>query len=247
MPKTAPAIDIENITVSYNDLLALESVTCTLEHGTICALIGTNGAGKSTLFRTIMGLITPDIGRVLIDGEPVDVARKRGAIGYMPQSEDIDRNFPISVREVVGMGRFTHEGATRKPSDADTAAIDNALQRLNLTELIERQIGQLSVGQRKRVFLARVIAQEASVLLLDEPFAGVDLGSAKLIIDLLHELAESGCAILVASHELQAIEALADTGVLLNRRVLFQGDIEEALRPENLTQAFMSLEFPGDA
>lgn len=233
-----PAIDLEHVTVHYGDVLALDDVSLRVDSGRVCGLIGMNGSGKSTLFKTIMGLVSPDTGTVRVDGGDPAVARKRSAIGYMPQNEDVDWNFPVSVRDVVLMGRYGREGLMRRPSAADRAAVDDALEQVGLTELAGRQIGQLSGGQRKRAFLARVIAQEARVLLLDEPFAGVDKRSESLIVQLLKSLAASGCAVLVSTHDLNALGDLADEAILLNRRVLLHGSVDEVLQPENLARAF---------
>lgn len=234
----APAIDVEHVTVHYGDVLALDDVSLRVDSGRVCGLIGMNGSGKSTLFKTIMGLVSPDAGTVRVDGGDLGVARKRSAIGYMPQNEDVDWNFPVSVRDVVLMGRYGREGQMRRAAAADRAAVDDALEQVGLTELAGRQIGQLSGGQRKRAFLARVIAQEARVLLLDEPFAGVDKRSEGLIVQLLKSLAASGCAVLVSTHDLNALADLADEAILLNRRVLLHGSVDEVLQPENLARAF---------
>ena len=191
-----PAILVENVTVHYGEVLALDSASLTLDAARICGLIGMNGSGKSTLFKVIMGMIKPDAGRVLISGQSPAKARKEGGIGYVPQSEDVDWQFPLSVRDVVMMGRYGHQGFTRRPSKADRAAVDLALDRVELSEFADRQIGQLSGGQKKRAFVARGIAQGATMMLLDEPFAGVDKRSEATITRLLRELAADGCTIL---------------------------------------------------
>ncbi|MFE6925521.1 metal ABC transporter ATP-binding protein [Nocardia sp. NPDC057663] len=235
---TAPVVEIQDVTVRYGDVLALDNVELTLKSGRVCGLIGMNGSGKSTLFKTIMGLVTPDRGRVLINGSPPAAARKAGSLGYVPQSEDVDWSFPLSVRDVVMTGRYGKMGFTRRASKADRTAVADALARVDLTDLADRQIGQLSGGQKKRTFVARGIAQEATILLLDEPFAGVDKRSEATITALLRELAADGATILVSTHDLHALPQLADEAVLLNRRVLEHGDPEVVLRPENLAKAF---------
>jgi len=232
------AIEVDDVVVRYGDVVALEGVSLTVEPGTVTGLIGVNGSGKSTLFATIMGQRRPDRGSVLIDGRPPREARRRGLVGYVPQSEAVDWAFPVSVRDVVMMGRYGHQGITRRARQVDRDAVASALQRVELTEYADRQIGQLSGGQRKRAFLARTIAQDARILLLDEPFAGVDKRSEATIVRLLKELAAAGDAILVSTHDLHALPALADDAVLLMRRVLFQGPVSEALRPERLALAF---------
>lgn len=235
---TSPAILVEDVNVHYGDVLALADTSLTLESGRVCGLIGMNGSGKSTLFKTIMGMVRPDSGRVLINGESPGKARKSGAIGYVPQSEDVDWAFPLSVRDVVMTGRYGHMGLTRHAKKADHDAVDHALERVELTEYAGRQIGQLSGGQKKRAFVARGIAQGATTLLLDEPFAGVDKRSEATITRLLRELAGDGATVLVSTHDLHALPDLADEAILLMRRVLMHGEPTEVLRPENLALAF---------
>ncbi|MFE3446324.1 metal ABC transporter ATP-binding protein [Nocardia sp. NPDC059180] len=232
------AIEVSDVTVHYGSVLALDAVDLTVESGRVCGLIGMNGSGKSTLFKTIMGLVTPDRGTVRIGGGTPTAARKAGVVGYVPQSEDVDWSFPLSVREVVTTGRYGRMGFTRRARRSDRDAVDHALERVELTELADRQIGQLSGGQRKRAFVARGIAQGATVLLLDEPFAGVDKRSEATITGLLRELAADGATVLVSTHDLHALPGLADEAVLLMRKVLMHGDPDEALRPESLALAF---------
>ncbi|WP_280233921.1 metal ABC transporter ATP-binding protein [Nocardia cyriacigeorgica] len=234
----ASAIEVRDVTVHYGAVLALDAVDLTVESGRVCGLIGMNGSGKSTLFKTIMGLVTPDRGTVRIGGGTPAAARKAGAVGYVPQSEDVDWSFPLSVREVVTTGRYGRMGFTRRARRSDREAVDYALERVELTDLADRQIGQLSGGQRKRAFVARGIAQGATVLLLDEPFAGVDKRSEATITGLLRELAADGVTVLVSTHDLHALPGLADEAVLLMRKVLMHGDPDEALRPESLALAF---------
>lgn len=232
------AIDVQGVTVRYGDVTALESVSLAVEAGRVTGLIGMNGSGKSTLFKTITGMLRPDAGRVLLDGAAPALARKRGLVGYVPQSEDVDWAFPVTVRDVVMMGRYGRLGFTRRPRRADELAVDEALERVELTGLADRQIGRLSGGQKKRAFVARGIAQDARILLLDEPFAGVDLRSEATISRLLRELADEGHAVLVSTHDLHALPRLADEAILLLHRVVFQGTVAQALEPEMLARAF---------
>jgi manganese transport system ATP-binding protein len=235
---SGPALDVVDVSVHYGDILALDSVSLRLEAGQVCGLIGINGSGKSTLFKTVMGLVRPDSGRVRIDGGDPAAARKNGLVGYVPQSEDVDWDFPVSVRDVVMMGRYGRMGVTRRPKRADRDAVNAALDRVELTGLADRQIGQLSGGQRKRAFVARGIAQDARLLLLDEPFAGVDRRSEQTISRLLLELAADGRTVLVSTHDLNALPRLAEQSVLLMTRVLVQGPTAEVLTPQNLARAF---------
>ncbi|MGW6655708.1 metal ABC transporter ATP-binding protein [Rhodococcus sp. NPDC055024] len=235
---TEQAIRVENVSVHYGEVHALDHVDLTLNSGSVCGLIGMNGSGKSTLFKVIMGMIKPDNGSVRIAGLDAAAARKSGRVGYVPQSEDVDWTFPISVRDVVMMGRYGHLGFLRRPRRADREAVAEALERVELTEFADRQIGQLSGGQKKRAFVARGIAQDASILLLDEPFAGVDKRSEATISTLLRELASDGRSILVSTHDLHAVPKLCDEAVLLMRKVLVHSDPDTVLQPENLALAF---------
>ncbi|MGD9991089.1 metal ABC transporter ATP-binding protein [Pseudonocardia sp.] len=235
---SAAAVEVDGLTVRYGPVVALDGVSLRLDPGTVCGLIGMNGSGKSTLFKSIMGLLRADAGRVRIAGHDPAVARRRGMVGYVPQAEAVDWSFPVSVRDVVTMGRYGRLGPLRRSHAADRVAVADALARVELTELADRQIGQLSGGQRKRAFVARGIAQGAEVLLLDEPFAGVDKRSEATMSALLADLAAAGCAVLIATHDLHALPALADEAVLLLRRVLLHGPVDEVLRPENLARAF---------
>ncbi|MBF4552388.1 metal ABC transporter ATP-binding protein [Pseudoclavibacter sp. VKM Ac-2888] len=234
----APAIEVDALTVHYGEVLALDRASLSIAPGRVCGLIGMNGSGKSTLFKSIMGVVRPDAGTVRILGGSSADARKRGSVSYVPQSEQVDWDFPLSVRDVVMTGRYGHLGITRRPRARDHSAVDAALERVELSELAGRQIGQLSGGQRKRAFVARGIAQEAEVLLLDEPFAGVDTRSQATMTSLLRELAGQGVCILIATHDLGSLPELADEAVLFNRRVLLHASPEEIIRPENLALAF---------
>lgn len=232
------AVDVRGVSVSFGDVTALRDATVQVPHGAVTALIGMNGSGKSTLFKTIMGVIVPDSGSVLIDGSTPRDARRRGAVAYVPQAEDVDWSFPVSVRDVVMMGRYGKQGPTRRPSRADQLAVDSALERVGLADLAGRQIGKLSGGQRKRTFVARGIAQDASVFLLDEPFAGVDKPSEATITEVLRDLAAEGRGVIVSTHDLAGLPGLASDVVLLRNRVLFHGDVAEGLEPRILARAF---------
>lgn len=237
-PGHAPALTVTNVSVRYGSVPALADVSLTLEAGRVTALIGMNGSGKSTLFNTIMGRVRPVTGGVRVFGMTSLQARRAGLVAYLPQSEAIDWDFPVSVREVVMTGRFGMLGPTRRPRAIDREAVTEALERVGLPHLATRQIGELSGGQRKRVFLARSIAQEARLLLLDEPFAGVDKDSEVSLVSLLHTLRDEGRGILISTHDLAGVPELSDEVVLLRNRVLFHGSVEEALHPDMIVRAF---------
>lgn len=233
-----PAIAVEDVSVRYGDVAALDGATVTVQPGRICGLIGMNGAGKSTLLKAVMGLVHPDRGTVRINGMDPQRARKSQVLGYVPQSEEVDWQFPVTVRDVVMMGRYGRMGLTRRPRVEDVEAVNRALARTHLEDFASRQIGQLSGGQKKRAFIARGIAQGASIMLLDEPFAGVDTNSEATITALLHELAAEGTTVVVVTHDLVALPKLAPETVLLNRRVLMHAPTEVVLEPDNLVQGF---------
>lgn len=239
------SIRVSDLSVRYGEVLALDKVDLDVCAGRVTALIGMNGSGKSTLFKAIMGMVRPDRGLVLLDGVDPGTARRRGIVGYVPQREDVDWAFPVSVRDVVMMGRYGHQGITRRARPADRTAVAEALERVELTEYANRQIGQLSGGQRKRAFVARGIAQGARIMILDEPFAGVDKRSEATIVRLLRELADDGCTILVSTHDLHALPKLADEAVLLLRTVLYHGAVADALTPQRLAPAF-GLDIPDE-
>lgn len=235
---TEPAIVVDRLSVHYGDVTALDSVSVTVDRGQICGLIGVNGSGKSTLFKYLMGLVSAQQGSLAIFGVSSTAARKGRLVAYVPQSEDVDWNFPVSVGDVVLMGRYAHMGPLRHPSRADRAAVDHALERVGLTGLRTRPIGELSGGQKKRTFVARGIAQEAQLLLLDEPFAGVDKVSEATIIELLHELKGEGRTVLVSTHDLAGLPQLCDSAILLHQRILAEGTPAKVLTHENLARAF---------
>lgn len=217
---------------------ALDHASLTVRAGSITGLVGVNGAGKSTIFKALMGILEPESGRLSILGRSPQVARRAGLVGYVPQAEDIDDTFPLTVRDVVSMGRYGRLGTTRRLGRADRAAVDDALAQVQLTELADRQIGRLSGGQRRRVFVARSLCQEAQVLLLDEPFAGVDRRSEALVVAVLRDLVARGGAVLVSTHDLVALPALADHVVLVHHAVLASGPPDAVLTAENLARAF---------
>jgi manganese/iron transport system ATP-binding protein len=235
----SPDLSVEAVSVTYaNGHTALRDAGFRLEAGTICGLVGINGAGKSTLFKAIMGLVRPTSGRVLIGGEPVEAALRRNRVAYVPQAEEVDWTFPVSVRDVVMMGRYGHMNILRIPRAADRAAVAAALERVGMGALADRQIGELSGGQRKRVFLARAMAQGAELLLLDEPFTGVDATTEQAIIALLKGFREEGRIVLVSTHDLGSIPEFCDEVVLVNRTVLASGPTTEVFTEENLRMAF---------
>jgi len=232
-------ISVNNISVVYkNGHNAIKDISFDISLGSITALVGINGSGKSTLFKAIMGFVPCYQGDVSIMGEPVKRALKNNLIAYVPQSEDIDWNFPVLVKDVVMMGRFGHMNLFRIPQEKDYQVVDKALARVNMMDFKQRQIGELSGGQRKRVFLARSLAQNSRVILLDEPFTGVDVTTEEQIIRLLKELASEGKVILISTHNLGSVPEFCDNAILINQTLLASGRINDVFTADNLQKAF---------
>lgn len=231
-------IHADGVCVRYGETLALDGVDLRVDPGAVHGLIGMNGSGKSSLFKALMGLVALDAGTIRLFGADPAAARRAGRVSYTPQSEDVDWGFPVSVADVVLMGRYGHMGWRRKAGADDRRAVDAALERVELTALRDRQIGELSGGQKKRAFVARALAQGAELLFLDEPFAGVDKRSEQTITDVLRELAAAGRTIVVSTHDLIAVPRLCDRVTLINRRIVDTGAPEAMLVPERLAEAF---------
>jgi manganese/iron transport system ATP-binding protein len=235
----AASISVRGLTVTYNNgYTAVRDVSFDLQPGTICALVGVNGSGKSTIFKAIMGFVRPTSGDVRLCGRPVADAIKRNVIAYVPQSEEVDWNFPILVEDVVMMGRYGHMNFLRVPSRVDRYKVDEALERVGMEAYRSRQIGELSGGQKKRVFLARALAQEGRIILLDEPFTGIDVKTEATIIGLLRELRASGHLMLVSTHNLGSVPDFCDEVVLINRILLAAGPTAAVFTQANLERAF---------
>jgi manganese/iron transport system ATP-binding protein len=234
-----PSITVAGVTVAYKTgTVALVDVSFTLAEPTICGLVGMNGSGKSTLFKAIMGFLEPSRGSVTICGRPVAFAQKQNIIAYVPQTEEVDWTFPVSVRDVVMMGRQGRMGFLRIPSREDAEIVAESLVRVGMEALADRQIGELSGGQRKRTFLARALAQQAGILLLDEPFAGVDIKTEHAIIAILRDLQACGHIILVSTHNVSSVPTFCDSVVMLNRTLVASGPVASTFTPENLGRAF---------
>jgi len=235
----AASLSVRGVTVTYpNGAAALRDTTFELGPGTICGLVGVNGSGKSTLFKTVMGLMRPQQGEVRISGLPVDAALRRNLVAYVPQSEEVDWNFPVLVEDVVLMGRYGHMGFLRIASAEDKRKVAESLDRVGMWGFRHRQIGELSGGQKKRVFLARALAQEGRVILLDEPFTGVDVKTEEAIVALMRELRGEGRLMLVSTHNLGSVPDYCDQVVLLLGTVLAAGPTAQVFTQANLERAF---------
>ena len=232
-------LKLDNVSVAYrNGHTALKHASFEIPKGTITALVGVNGAGKSTLFKAIMGFVSLAEGSVEILGLPARTALKKNLVAYVPQSEEVDWDFPVLVEDVVMMGRYGHMNFLRIPSRRDHDMVTQALKRVNMEEYRKRQIGELSGGQRKRVFLARALAQEGQVILLDEPFTGVDVNTEEQIVELLKALRDEGRVMLVSTHNLGSVPDFCDRTVFVKGTVLAYGKTEDTFNEANLQQAF---------
>lgn len=230
---------VNSVTVTYrNGVTALQDVSFDIPDGSITAVVGVNGSGKSTLFKSIMGFVDLATGSISVLGQSREQALRKNLVAYVPQSEDVDWNFPVLVEDVVMMGRYGHMGWLRQPGKTDHALVRDALDRVGMSEFRNRQIGELSGGQKKRVFLARALAQEGQVLLLDEPFTGVDVTTEEQITALLQELRDEGRVMLVSTHNLGSVPEFCDRAVLINGTVLAAGLTQNVFTQANLEKAF---------
>jgi ABC-type Mn2+/Zn2+ transport system ATPase subunit len=225
-----PILDVRGLTVAYNRESAIQDVTFQVAAGERVAVIGPNGAGKSTLIKTIMGLLQPQAGQIRV--------ADRMNLGYVPQHEAVDWNFPATAREVVMMGRTRQIGWLRRANLGEWARVDAALERVGMSEFAGRQIGELSGGQRRRVFIARALAQEARILALDEPFSGVDAGAQASLMDILDDLNRDGITIILCTHDLGLAFSRFDKVMALRREVIAYGTPNEVYKPDVLTQLY---------
>jgi manganese/zinc/iron transport system ATP- binding protein len=234
--RTAVALEVRGLTVSYRSAPVLWEIDAQFPAGHLSAIVGPNGAGKSTLLKAALGLVPTDAGRVLVDG--VEGRAALDHVAYVPQAESVDWDFPITVREVVEMGRYRSTGWFRRVGRADRAVAAECLDRVGMAGFGRRQIGQLSGGQRQRVFLARALAQQAPVLVMDEPFAGIDARTQADLLALLGELRDGGGSVVVVHHDMAQVRAAFDWTLLLNVRALGCGPTAEVLTPETVRAAY---------
>ena len=234
--KSIPAIKVNHLTVSYGPVPALLDISCEIPSGKLVGVIGPNGSGKSTLIKSMLGFIKPDVGSVEIFGE--DVSNVLGQVAYVPQRGSVDWDFPITVREVAAMGRYGHRRWWKDLTREDYEHADRALEKVRMSEFKKRQIGQLSGGQQQRVFMARALAQDAEILLLDEPFAGVDAATERAILDVLEETKKSGKTLVVVHHDLATAAEYFDLLILLKQRLFGFGSPSAVLDPALLCDVY---------
>jgi len=229
-------LDLEGVSVAYDGQPVVCDVTLQVPHGARVAVVGPNAAGKSTLFKALVGLLPLRQGRVLIHGRPL--GSHQDCVAYVPQREEVDWQFPVTVADVVMMGRYGRLGWLRRPGAVDRVVVGRCLAQMGMAELAGRPIGELSGGQQQRVFLARALAQEPHILLMDEPFTGVDVATQEVVLQLLDQLREEGVTVMVSTHDLNLASARFQQVLLLNRRVIAYGTPAEVLTPRHVAEAF---------
>ncbi len=230
------ALHVEDLTVTYGATPALWDIDIDIPPGVMCAIVGPNGSGKSTLLKAALGLVRSVAGHVRFLGKPV--AQMRGQIGYVPQRQTVDWDFPTTVRDVVEMGLYRSLGWFRRPGAAARDRAMTALAEVGMQDYADRQISQLSGGQQQRVFIARALVQDAPILILDEPMAGVDASTEAVIISLLKRLRDEGRTVIVVHHDLTTVKSYFDWLVMLNVRIIAQGPVAQVYTPENLRAAY---------
>jgi manganese/iron transport system ATP-binding protein len=237
MPTSSPyAIEVDHLTVSYHARAALLDVSVRIERDQLVGVIGPNGAGKSTLIKAMLGFLKPDVGSVTIEGQ--DVQKVKGKVAYVPQRGSVDWDFPITVREVALMGRYQRIPWYASPSAADREAAKEALALVRMAEFADRQIGELSGGQQQRVFLARALAQGSDILLLDEPFAGVDAATERAILEVLERAKKSGKTLVVVHHDLVTAAEYFDKLILIKQRMYAYGTPQAVLQEDLLSKVY---------
>ena len=234
---TDPArLDLEEVTISYNGKAAVDNLSLQIAHGDQVAIVGPNGAGKSTLFKALVGLLPVQRGRIFIHGQPL--GHHQDCVAYIPQREEVDWRFPVTVLDVVMMGRYGKFGWLRRPGKKDYKIALRSMEQMGIVELRSRSIGELSGGQQQRVFLARALAQEPHILLMDEPFTGVDASTQETTLRLLRDLKTEGVTVLVSTHDLNMAAGEFNQVALLNHRLVAYGKPAQVFTSEHLASAF---------
>lgn len=236
LPSEPARLDLDHVSVGYDGQLALEDISLQVPHGARVAVVGPNGAGKSTLFKALVGLLPLRGGRIFIHGRPL--GHHQDCVAYVPQREEVDWRFPVTVADVVMMGRYGRLGWVRRPGKRDRQVVAASLEQVGISHLADHAIGALSGGQQQRVFLARALAQEPHILLMDEPFTGVDATTQEAVLGILECLQERGVTLMVSTHDLNLAATRFERIILLNRRLIAYGSAEQVFTPEAVRQAF---------
>lgn len=231
-----PALEVHQLTVNYDKTPVLWDISLEVPCGKLVGVVGPNGAGKSTFIKTALGLVEPISGKVEFFGQSLKDVRQR--VAYVPQRESVDWDFPITVRDLVLIGRYGRLGVFKWPRQADYAAADHYLEVVGMAQYKDRQISQLSGGQQQRVFIARALLQEADVYFMDEPFAGVDLATEKVLMNVLRELKNEGKTVFVVHHDLNNVEDYFDWVVMLNMRLVACGSVQQVFNPDTLNETY---------
>lgn len=229
-------LEVQNISIGYGEKVILNDLSFQIPHGSRVAVVGPNGAGKSTLFKALVGLLPLQGGQIFIHGEPL--GSHQDCVAYVPQREEVDWRFPVTVEDVVMMGRFSQIGWLKRASSYDKQRVQTSLSQMGIADLAQRSIGQLSGGQQQRAFLARALAQEPHILLMDEPFTGVDVTTQEMTLKLLEHLQEHEVTAIVSTHDLNLASSRFDYVILINHRLIAFGKPQDVFAKENLAQAF---------
>ncbi len=238
MTHTPDRLEIDSADIGYGDKTILHDITFSVPHGARVAVVGPNGAGKSTLFKALVGLLPLQKGRILIHG--LSLGHHKDCVTYVPQREEVDWRFPVTVSDVVMMGRFDYQGWFKGPSKADKQIVEKSLTQMGMIDFATRTIGDLSGGQQQRVFLARALAQEPHILLMDEPFSGVDATTQEATLKLLDDLSDAHVTAMISTHDLNLAATRFDLILLLNHRLIAFGKPEEVMKQAHLSNAFGS-------
>lgn len=232
-------IEVHDLTVTYDEKPVLWDIELEIPNNKLVAIVGPNGAGKTTLLKSVLGLIKPISGQIVFhDQEGKQILKLKNKIGYVPQSESVDWDFPATVFDIVLMGRYGHIGWIKRPSKKDKELVKEIIKKVGMEDYIDRQISQLSGGQQQRVFLARALVQDADIYFMDEPLKGVDIKTEKIIIDLLKELQKQGKTVIVVHHDLQTVPEYFDWVTVINRQIITNGAVSEVFTEENLSHAY---------
>jgi ABC-type Mn2+/Zn2+ transport system ATPase subunit len=238
IPSTPARLEFRNVEISYGSRIILKDISFQVAHGTRLAVVGPNGAGKTTLFKALVGLLPLTKGTILIHGQPW--GNHKECVAYVPQREEVDLHFPVTVRDVVSMGRYGHLGWLGQPRAEDKVAVQQGLEMMGIAGLANRSIQDLSGGQQQRAFLARALAQEPHILIMDEPFTGVDAATQEATLKLLDDLHRENVTVIVSTHDLNLARDRFDQVLMVNHRLIAIGTPEEVFSKENIREAFHS-------